>query len=129
MNKINTVFVIIGITAVVAVSLLTTMNNNSTVYAQQPVNLVNVIEDKYTRTDSDGVPYVKVVYASPNTVLLQGELIVTQFNTPNFTFNSDLWSAMDLLKNQYGFKVEQVMTSGIGSQGNPTFVYILMMKS
>jgi hypothetical protein len=39
-----------------------------------------------------------------------------------------LWEAMDLLKNQYGFKVQSVMTSGVGSQGNPTVVYILMTK-
>ena len=36
---------------------------------------------------------------------------------------------MDLLKNQYGFKIQQVMTNGIGSVGNPTSVYILMTKS
>jgi hypothetical protein len=37
-------------------------------------------------------------------------------------------SRLDLLKNQYGFKVQQVMTSGQGSVGNPTTVYILMTK-
>ena len=32
------------------------------------------------------------------------------------------------LKEKYGFKVQQVMTSGVGSVGNPTNVYILMTK-
>jgi hypothetical protein len=35
---------------------------------------------------------------------------------------------MDLLKNQYGFKLQNVMTSGVGSLGNPTVAYILMTK-
>jgi hypothetical protein len=43
-------------------------------------------------------------------------------------FNSDLWSAMDLLKNQYAFKLQHVMNTGLGSVGSPTNVYILMTK-
>ena len=99
-----------------------------TIYAQQLPNLSKVIQDKYTTKDADGEPYVRVVYESSNTPLLQGELIVSQFNTPDLMFNSDLWSAMDLLKNQYGFKLQHVMTTGIVTVGSPTTVYILMTK-
>jgi hypothetical protein len=53
--------------------------------------------------------------------MISGDLLYAKFNT-------DLLAAMDLLKNQYGFKVQQVMTSGVGSVGNPTTVYILMTK-
>lgn len=67
---------------------------------------------------------VYVNYESPSTILISGELINEQFSR----FNSDLWEAMDLLKNQYGFKLQNVMTSGVGSVGNPTVVYILMTK-
>ena len=96
-----------------------------TIYAQQPpVNIAKVIQDKYTTKVADGVPYVGVVSESSNTTLLQGELIVSQFNTPDLMFNSDLWSAMDLLKNQYGFKLQHVMNTGVGSVGSPTNVYI-----
>jgi hypothetical protein len=56
--------------------------------------------------------------------LISGDLIDSDLNI----FNSDLWEAMDLLKNQYGFKLQNVMTSGAGSVGNPTTVYILMTK-
>jgi hypothetical protein len=31
---------------------------------------------------------------------------------------------MDLLKNQYGFKLQHVMNTGLGSVGSPTNVYI-----
>ena len=95
---------------------------------QKPVGIAKLIQEKYAAIDADCVPYVKVVYESSNTTLLQGGLIISQFNTPDLMFNSDLWSAMDLLKNQYGFKVLRITTSGVGSQGNPTVVYILMTK-
>ncbi len=65
-------------------------------------------------------------YESPSTVLISGELINSVGGTN--TFNSQLWEAMDLLKSQYGFHLQQVMTSGVGSVGNPTVVYILMTK-
>jgi len=44
------------------------------------------------------------------------------------TFNSELWQTMDLLKNQYGFRLQNVMTSRDGSVANPTVVYVLMTK-
>ena len=100
----------------------------ASVNAQQPVKLAKLINDTFAAIDYDGIPYVRVPYESNNTILLQGELLASQFNTPDLTFNADLWAAMDLLKDKYGFKLQQVMTSGVGSVGNPTKVYLLMTK-
>jgi len=99
-----------------------------------------VIYDKFTRELGTGqvMPpvshrWVDVIYESPNTIVLQGDLIASEHDVdtrlqPSIHQNTDLWAAMDLLKNEYGFKTQQVMTSGIGSVGNPTTVYILMIK-
>ena len=57
------------------------------VNAQQPVKLAKLIDDTFAAIDADGVPYVRVQYESNNTVLLQGQLIASQFNTPDLTFN------------------------------------------
>ena len=35
---------------------------------------------------------------------------------------------MDLLKNQYGFKVQHVTNTELGTVGSPTNVFILMTK-
>jgi hypothetical protein len=96
------------------------------VNSQQSVNLTKVIEEKFppiTISEYSPFPFnrVEVEYVGPTTILISGPLI-------HAAFNSDLWAAMDLLKNQYGFKIQQVMTSGVGSVGNPTTVYILMTK-
>lgn len=109
-------------------------------------NLSKIIEDKFTKESGAGyhnppelVLFVHPVYESPTTILIQGDLIVEKEVVVNPTgaasvlqkqnvLNTDLWSAMDLLKDQYGFKIQQIMTSGVGSEGNPTTVYILMTK-
>jgi hypothetical protein len=73
------------------------------------------------------------VYESLSTVILQGDLITNEQSVDQRLgatgqSNTDLWAAMDLLKNQHRFKIQQVMTSGVGRVGNPTTVYILMTK-
>lgn len=102
-----------------------------------PGNLSKMIEDKFTvfLPPSGGYAQgfnksgVEVAYESPTTIMLSGELLLTiSPESTSGVFNSAIWAAMDLLKNQYGFKVQQVMTSGQGSVGNPTKVYILMTK-
>jgi hypothetical protein len=115
------------------------------VHAQINSNFTKLIHDKYTKTyrnpeatDDDAynkrynisptilIQHVFVRYESPTTILISGELLT---KTPvAYTFNSLLWDAMDMLKGQYGFKLQQIMTSGVGSVGNPTEVYILMTK-
>ena len=103
---------------------------NHTAYAQVG-NLTGIIDQKFNKkniqigdTIFERIDYVNVKYESPTTVLISGDLI----NNVGSSFNIALWQAMDLLKTQYGFKLQQVMTSGVGSVGNPTTVYILMTK-
>jgi len=115
---------------------------SQTVQAQPSENFTKLFESKFTRmypmtlnwqqqalmgtnatTDTATTQDVSVKYESPTTILIGGGLI-----TEDHFFNSNVWKAMDMLKNQYGFKLQQVMTSGVGSEGNPTDVYILMTK-
>jgi hypothetical protein len=113
---------------ILLISSIIILGINQTLVAQTTVNFTKLIEDKYTRTTTDPrVPHeifqdVTVRYESPTTILINGNLILGN------GFNSRLWDAMDMLKSQYGFKLQQVMTSGEGSNQNPTSVYILMTK-
>jgi hypothetical protein len=122
---------------IIAVSclLLFIVVQSEYVSAQQPGNLTKMIEDKYARIYKSSVfvgpygtniPYqlVTVKYESPTTILISGKLIAPYVNTSN----SGIWEAMDMLKGQYGFKFQQVMTSAVDSKGNPTDVDILMIK-
>jgi hypothetical protein len=40
---------------------------------------------------------------------------------------SPFWNAIDVVKH-YGYAVEEVATSGMGSQGNPTRFYAIMSR-
>jgi hypothetical protein len=62
-----------------------------------------------------------VKYESPTSIMISGDLIKSYRG-----FNSDLWEAMDLLKNQYGFKLQNIITS---VDETNTVVYILMTKT
>jgi hypothetical protein len=104
-----------------------------TVYAQNPsLNITKLIEDKYSKELSLDPErsvkefLVKVEYESPNTVVLYGNLLTS--NVTGYYFNSGLWSAMDLLKTQYGFKLAQIIPYGQGTMANPNLVYIVMTK-
>ena len=134
---------IIGISVTVILSLYLGQSESQFVNAQQgnmSQSWEHVIADKFTRELGIGqvMPpvshsWVEVMYESPKTVMLQGDLITSEHSVdqrlrPSVQVNTDLWGAMDLLKNQYGFKIQQIMTSGDGSVGNPTTVFILMIK-
>ena len=92
------------------------------------LGLTNLLEHKFyiNFKGADGFYHnatlVHVLYESPKKIILGGYLIEAG------DFNSDLWQARDLLKNQYGFKMDQVITSGIGTEANPTKVYVVMTK-
>jgi hypothetical protein len=126
--------------------LLFTIYQCEEITAQQPGNLTNpttnftkLFQEKYSRAilnsevnkqlqrDNDAYSrqlQVAVEYESPTTILISGQLITET----DLIFNTFLLQAMDMLKNQYGFKLQQIFTSGQGSKGNPTNVYILMTK-
>jgi hypothetical protein len=124
--KIN--YFIFSITIIIIIAMIQTVNAQ---LANSPI--AKTINEKYghrnifnnaTNTNIEIPATVNVKYESPSTILISGDLI----NSKLSRFNSDLYEAMDLLKNQYGFKLQNVMTSGVGNVANPTTVYILMTK-
>ena len=133
----KTSFCVLSIVFAIIFLGLTQTVNGQVQSQPQPGNLSKMIEDKFVTVMPPSEGYmqftnksqVDVVYESPTTIMLSGELLstISPESTTGF-FNSGIWAAMDLLKNEYGFKVQQVMTSGMGSVGNPTNVYILMTK-
>lgn len=69
-------------------------------------------------------PLIDVEYQGESIVVLKAEedaLLVS-----NGTI-SPFWNAIDVVKH-YGYKLDDVTTSGMGSQGNPTRFYAIMSK-
>jgi hypothetical protein len=125
LSKIGISIIVIGC------CLLLSLDQSKLVSAQQG-NLSKLIQEKYTREIKPPAGLlidpprifkpVTVIYESANTIVLEGELITSGL------FNTDLYDAMDLLKTQYGFSLAQIVTSGVGSEANPTVLYIIMTK-
>jgi hypothetical protein len=70
------------------------------------------------------IPLIEVEYQSESFVVLKGEEgILLQTNGTMTLF----WNAIDIVKG-YGYSLNEVTTSGAGSQGNPTRFYALMTK-
>jgi hypothetical protein len=89
----------------------------------------NLLKDKFFVKNIKGADgfyhnasVVHVLYESPKKIILGGYLIEAG------VFNSDLWEARDLLKNQYGSKIRQVITTGFETEATPTKVYVIMTK-
>jgi hypothetical protein len=69
-------------------------------------------------------PLIDVEYQSGSTIVLRADentLIIS-----NGTL-SPFWTAIDLAK-RYGYTLNDVTTSGMGSQGNPTRFFAIMSK-
>jgi hypothetical protein len=94
---------------------------NNMVYAQTPpgqsqVNITDILIENY--------PYISVEYEDPSTVVIKGdEESLVMINGTLAPF----WEAIAKVKEQ-GYALDDITTSGMGSQGNPTRFYAAMSK-
>lgn len=70
------------------------------------------------------IPLVEVEYQSESMVVLRGD--EGTFLATNGTM-TPFWNAIDIVKH-YGYSLDEITTSGMGSQGNPTRFYAVMSK-
>src|SRR5438093_6797073 len=69
-------------------------------------------------------PLIEVEYQGESIIVLKAEedtLLLTNSSMSPF------WKAIDAVKH-YGYSVNDISTSGMGSQGNPTRFYAIMSK-
>jgi hypothetical protein len=69
---------------------------------------------------------VSVVHESPNTVVLNGQLLLLEGVT-GYVDNPFIWRAVDGFRGQ-GYTLTSAELSGQGSQGNPHSWYIVLSK-
>jgi hypothetical protein len=91
-------------------------NNLSLVLRPPPIDIKQII-----LTVS---PLIEVEYQGESIVVLKADedtLLLTNSSMSPF------WKAIDAVKH-YGYSVNDIATSGMGSQGNPTRFYAIMSK-
>jgi len=93
-------------------------------------NLTKIIKERFTRpeisefgTSFPPFAHVDVIFESPKTIVLYGNLITYALNA-----NDGLWEAVDLLKTEHGFNLTHIVKEGIGSKGNEGRIYLVMER-
>lgn len=85
---------------------------------------INPIDNPLKEAIGSKTPLIQVEYHSDKLVVLRGDEDILL--AVNGTMNS-FWNAIEITK-QFGYSLDQVTTSGMGSQGNPTRFYAIMTK-
>jgi hypothetical protein len=115
-NFSNAYYVIIIVPVAIVISLAL---SNITKAEAQPTSAFNVTQ----LFQKNGLTFVNVISQGNSTIVFRSD--EESFIIPGA--ESQMGKAIDLL-NHYGYKLDQVVTSGMGSQGNPTRFYVIMSK-
>ncbi len=83
--------------------------SQSNITSSSNANISNVITEKYA-------DLVTVDHAGKKRVVLLFYETESKYG----------WDAIDLLENQYGYHLESILSSGVGSQGNPTRFFAVL---
>ncbi|MEW6603198.1 MAG: hypothetical protein AB1351_00745 [Thermoproteota archaeon] len=67
----------------------------------------------------------RVVYQSPTTVILEGDLLTLSNENGGYIDNYHLWEGVDIVKS-YGYSIDVVTISGEGTGDNPLQYNIIM---
>ena len=70
-------------------------------------------------------PLINVEYQGESAVILKADEDALLLSNGTIT---PFWNAIDVVEH-YGYNLDDVTTSGMGSQGNPTRFYAIMSKS
>jgi hypothetical protein len=65
-------------------------------------------------------------YQSANLVALHGEFLLP--SGPTFYSNFYLWETVDKLQTTLGFRINSMAVSGMGTDVNPTILYVVLSK-
>ncbi len=102
-----------------------TTSPTTTTLTTQAVNFTQLFQEKlhdpFLILDAD------VIYQSPTTVVLEGEKLSVNASQGGYVNNEFLWQGVDLVK-QYGYEIDSVATSGLGTRDNPTSFHVIMSK-
>jgi len=94
------------------------LNNGIPSHAQLPpaFNVTQLFQ-------KNGLSFITVISQGNNTIVFRAD--EETFVIPGA--ESQMGKAIDLISH-YGYRLDQVVTSGMGSQGNPTRFYVIMSK-
>jgi hypothetical protein len=128
---------------VLFLTILFTLTSYGLAFAQQPLpdDLEAYIDEKVGEHASLAA---NVVYQSNMLVVLRGDILIPHYLNPisntslsegesapdagDLEYNPVIWRVIEMLKQEFGYSIDNIVVNGIGSRDNPDRLYVVMTK-
>ena len=128
---------------ILSLAILFTLTSTGIAFAQKPLpdDLEVYIDEKIGEHAS---LVANVVYQSNMLVVLRGDILIPHYLNPisntslsadesdasadDLEYNPVLWKVIEMLKQEFGYSIDNIDVNGIGSRDNPDRLYVVMTK-
>ena len=128
---------------ILSLAILFTLTSTGIAFAQKPLpdDLEVYIDEKIGEHAS---LVANVVYQSNMLVVLRGDILIPHYLNPisntslsadesdasadDLEYNPVLWKVIEMLKQEFGYSIDNIAVNGLGSRDNPDRLYVVMTK-
>jgi len=128
---------------ILSLAILFTLTYAGIAFAQKPLpaDLEVYIDEKIGQHAS---LVANVVYQSNMLVVLRGDILIPHYlnaisntslsgdesgaSADDLEYNPVLWKVMEILKQEFGYSIDNIAVNGLGSRDNPDRLYVVMTK-
>lgn len=128
---------------ILSLAILFTLTSTGIAFAQKPLpdDLEVYIDEKIGEHAS---LVANVVYQSNMLVVLRGDILIPHYLNPisntslsadesdasadDLEYNPVLWKVIEILKQEFGYSIDNIAVNGLGSRDNPDRLYVVMTK-
>jgi len=128
---------------ILSLAILFTLTCAGIAFAQKPLpdDLEVYIDEKIGEHAS---LVANVVYQSNMLVVLRGDILIPHYLNPisntslsadelgasadDLEYNPVLWKVIEMLKQEFGYSIDNIAVNGLGSRDNPDRLYVVMTK-
>ena len=128
---------------ILSLAILFTLTSTGIAFAQKPLpdDLEVYIDEKIGEHAS---LVANVVYQSSMLVVLRGDILIPHYLNPisntslsadesdasaeDLEYNPVLWKVIEILKQEFGYSIDNIAVNGLGSRDNPDRLYVVMTK-
>ena len=128
---------------ILSLAILFTLTSTGIAFAQKPLpdDLEVYIDEKIGEHAS---LVANVVYQSNMLVVLRGDILIPHYLNPinntslsedesgtsadDLEYNPVIWKVIEMLKQEFGYSIDNIAVNGLGSRDNPDRLYVVMTK-
>jgi hypothetical protein len=128
---------------VLSLAILFMLTSCGLAFAQQP--LPDDLEVYINRKIGEHASLAaNVVYQSNMLVVLRGDILIPHYLNPisntslsegesaadagDLEYNPVIWKVIEMLKQEFGYSIDNIVVNGLGSRDNPDRLYVIMIK-